>query len=94
MATRRHTRRPNDRTVTLDEGRRALVVAARLVDLYGEIYLPLFERLERELVALSQREDAIERARLIARTGWPITAQKGSAVIMSSGSRRQGSRDA
>lgn len=52
--------------VTIDEGRRALVVAARLVELYGEIYLPLFERLEAELLELQRRGSALDRARAIA----------------------------
>ncbi len=52
--------------VTIAEGRRALVVAARLVDLYGEIYLPLFERLESELLELERRGSTIDRARVLA----------------------------
>ncbi len=29
----------------------------------GEVYLPIFERLERELAAIDKKADAIERAR-------------------------------
>lgn len=69
MAVRTRKRHPNDHSVTIEEGRAALVVAARLVDLYGDIYLPLFERMERDLINLYRREAARERARLVARTG-------------------------
>jgi hypothetical protein len=53
--------------VTIEEGRRALLVGARLVDLYGEIYLPLFERLEAEFMELQRRGSAVERALALAR---------------------------
>ena len=33
----------------------------------GAAYLPLFERLEREVAALDARESAVERARRVAR---------------------------
>lgn len=61
-------RKLSSRTVTIDEGERALIVAAQLVDLYGEIYLPLFERLEEGLIELERREAATDRARHIAKT--------------------------
>lgn len=61
-------RRSAGAEVAPEEGQRALIVAARLVDLHGKVYLPIFERLERELVALHRRELAIERAKKIAAT--------------------------
>ena len=33
----------------------------------GASYLPLFERLEKEVAALEERESAVERARRVAR---------------------------
>ena len=61
-------RKPSSKTVTLEQGERALIVTARLVNLYGEICLPLFERMERDLINLYRREAAKERARSIAKT--------------------------
>lgn len=55
--------------VTIENVRRALVVAAQLVDLYGEKALPFFERLEAEYQDMLRRGAAIERARAIARRG-------------------------
>jgi hypothetical protein len=45
---------------------RALLVAAQLVAYHGDAYLPIFERLERELAALHRQTSAVERARTIA----------------------------
>ncbi len=59
------TERPT-RPVTIEEVQDALIVAARLVDLYGEQCLPIFERLEAELQELRRRGSAVERARAIA----------------------------
>lgn len=46
----------------------AMLTAAQLVELYGEVYAPIFERLEKELAALDRRDSAAERARRLART--------------------------
>jgi hypothetical protein len=62
-------RKSGSRAVTLDECERALIVAAELVDLYGEIYLPLFERLEEGLIELERRGSATDRARELAKSG-------------------------
>lgn len=63
---RRH--RPlSEGEVTIDDVQQALIVAARLVDLYGEKCLPIFERLERELAEMLRRSSALDRARQIAR---------------------------
>lgn len=42
---------------------RALEYAALLVDRQGEAFLPIFLRLESELAAMTQRGDALDRAR-------------------------------
>lgn len=63
------SRRRESRTVTLDEAERALIVAAKLVDLYGEIYLPAFEKLEEGLIELERRGAAVDRARELAKSG-------------------------
>lgn len=34
----------------------------------GEVYAPIFERLEQELAALDRRDSAVERARRLARS--------------------------
>lgn len=54
---------------------RALIVAAQLVELYGEVYLPIFERLERELAQLQRKSSAVDRARRIAQHAPPMLAQ-------------------
>lgn len=56
-----------DERMTAQRVERALIVAAELVDLYGEVYAPIFERLEAEFIELRRRETAIERARQVVR---------------------------
>ena len=41
-------------------------VAAIVVEPGGEVYLPIFERLERELAEIDAKADALARARSIA----------------------------
>lgn len=45
----------------------AVVFAARIVARYGDIYLPLFERLEQDLDAMRANADRLSRAIEIAR---------------------------
>ncbi len=45
-----------------DDLRRAHEIAARLVTEYGDRFLPIFERVEREIDALDERKDAMQRA--------------------------------
>lgn len=45
---------------------RALKVAAHYVNEGGPVYLPIFERLERELAALETTASALDRARKMA----------------------------
>lgn len=45
----------------------ALGYAAQCIAAHGEAYLPLFERLEAELEAVSVKESALDRARRLAR---------------------------
>lgn len=42
-------------------------VAALVAQPGGEVYLPIFERLERELAAIEIQDRALERARALAR---------------------------
>lgn len=60
-------RRPAPQPITMERVRNALVVAARLVEHGGDTYLPIFERLERELAGLEEKRSAVERARVMAR---------------------------
>lgn len=53
---------------------RALITAARIVDMHGDVYVPIFERLERELLEIRRKGSAAERARMIAR-GAPLVTQ-------------------
>lgn len=46
----------------------ALVLVAGVVDRHGETYLPIYERLERELDIAKRRTGALERAKRLART--------------------------
>jgi len=41
--------------------RRATKVAAKLVDLYGDAYWPIFDRMESELRAIEMREQKLSR---------------------------------
>ena len=45
----------------------AMVLAARIVALHGEIYLPIFERLDKELTAARAEATLMDRAIEIAR---------------------------
>jgi hypothetical protein len=49
--------------VTIERLERAVALVAYLVALDGPKRVPLFERLERELGAMRQTEDAVERAK-------------------------------
>jgi hypothetical protein len=49
--------------ITVPRLERGLAVAAQLVLLDGPVMVPMFERLERELAALRQTQDAVARAK-------------------------------
>lgn len=51
---------------SLTDVERGLHQAARLVDLYGPDYLPIFARLEREVERRRQQDDVIDRVRALA----------------------------
>jgi len=51
----------------LEQLEAALGVAAELVSLYGEIYLPIFNRMEQEVDAARERSLSVSRAILIAK---------------------------
>lgn len=45
---------------------RAMLTLAIIIENDGEVYAPIFERLEQELAALDRRESTIERAKQLA----------------------------
>ena len=53
-------------TVTDDELKKAYETAALVVTKYGDTYLPIFERLEREYEARMQNKKAMDRAKAIS----------------------------
>lgn len=55
---------------------RALLAAALVVETYGEVYAPVFERLEREVAARKNADSPVARARrlLASRTMDGLTA--------------------
>lgn len=55
---------------------RALVAAALVVETYGEVYAPIFERLEKEVAARKSADGPVARARrlLASRTVDNFTA--------------------
>ena len=56
-----------DRSVSRERIERALEFVAMIVTgPDGDVYLPIFARLERELAAIDERENALARARSIA----------------------------
>jgi hypothetical protein len=52
--------------VTVEELEHALVLLAHIMAMDGDVYAPIFERLDRELYAARQRRDTMARAREIA----------------------------
>lgn len=59
------TQKPSPRPVTLADLHQMHEKAAKLV-LADPAYLPIFQRVEREIAALTTQQDAISRARAIA----------------------------
>lgn len=69
------TRRPASNLVTVERLQRALITAATLVDRYGEVYTPIFERIERELADRENQHSATWRARqLVRRLAVPVAS--------------------
>lgn len=61
---------------------RALMAAAYIVDRHGLAYVPIFERLERELATLQAADGAVSRARaLIARQTLDMTPDHNDAGV-------------
>lgn len=54
------------RPVTLTDLQSMYSAAAELAAANPEAYLPLFERIERELLAFESKQDALSRARAVA----------------------------
>ncbi len=54
------------RAITIADLERSLAVLAKVVARYGDVYLPIFQRMEFELAAAQEREAALARARKMA----------------------------
>jgi len=61
------TLRSREDVVTIDRVERALFVAAELVYMHGDVFAPIFIRLEKELVEMRHVQSAVERARKMVR---------------------------
>ncbi len=57
---------PIDAPVTIERLQRGLIVAAKLVHYHGDVFAPIFERLERELIDMQRRSATTDRAKRIA----------------------------
>lgn len=55
--------------VTVEMVEKTIVLAAELVAEQGAKYLPIFERLEREMVLMYRNDLALRRAKQLAQTG-------------------------
>ncbi len=55
-----------DDSEQLDRLNRNLVTAAKVVDRYGDKYLPIFERIEREITALERKTNIQDRIKTLA----------------------------
>ncbi len=49
-------------TVTTEDIQKAYLKYANIIEKYGDIYLPIFERLENELLKRANAESTLERA--------------------------------
>jgi hypothetical protein len=56
--------------ITVERLERAVALCAYLVVRDGPVMVPMFERLERELAAMRQTQDAVERAKRFRRLRW------------------------
>jgi len=56
----------SDKEVSLKSLRTAYLQAAKIVSIYGDKYLPIFERLEKEYVERNKKRDILQRALNIA----------------------------
>jgi hypothetical protein len=52
-----------EKPITVERLERALAIAAYVVARHGDVYAPIFERLERELEEVRRRRAAADRAR-------------------------------
>jgi hypothetical protein len=62
IKTRQKSSVPHE-PVTIERLERGLVISAYIVTRHGSVYTPIFERLERELVAMRSDQDALSRAK-------------------------------
>lgn len=56
-------KRPDSAPVTIERIERAMVICAKVIELDGDKYLPLYLLLETKLDILKSKEDALARAR-------------------------------
>jgi hypothetical protein len=63
---------PSRRVITEEDIEDGLSVVARLIDRYGDVYWPVFERLEREL---ENRHEKRRRIQAHLKSGKPDTPQ-------------------
>jgi hypothetical protein len=61
--------RDKSEPLTVGELEKLLIRLSRIIVRFGGIYLPLFERAERELAWALQAESAMNRVRRLAKTG-------------------------
>jgi hypothetical protein len=62
--------------ITIERLERALALCAYLVVLDGPVVLPFFERLERELAAMRQTQDAVMRAKRLLESYGGMTERR------------------
>ncbi len=60
-------RKLKNEEITYQHIKDAYIKAAKIVSDYGEVYLPIFERMEKELKAAEKKQSAINRAFEIAK---------------------------
>lgn len=57
----------DNKPMTEDRIRNAYQISAKLVELYGDVYLPIFERMHKEVELLSQKRGMKELALSVAK---------------------------
>ncbi len=55
-----------NRRVSFESLKTAYLQAANIVSIYGEKYLPIFERLEKEYIERNKKRDILQRALKVA----------------------------
>ena len=55
-----------DRRISFESLKTAYLQAAKIVSIYGDKYLPIFERLEKEYIERNKKRDVLQRALKVA----------------------------